>query len=44
MATCDLLLEHAIVVTMDEAFTVHPSGHVAVTGDAIVGVGAGTGD
>jgi 5-methylthioadenosine/S-adenosylhomocysteine deaminase len=44
MPTCDLLLEHAIVVTMDEAFTVHPSGHVAITGDAIVGVGAGTGD
>jgi 5-methylthioadenosine/S-adenosylhomocysteine deaminase len=29
---------------MDDAFTVHPSGHVAVTGDAIVGVGAGAGD
>jgi len=29
---------------MDEAFTVHPSGHVAITGDAIVGVGAGAGD
>jgi 5-methylthioadenosine/S-adenosylhomocysteine deaminase len=36
---CDLLLANADVVTMDERFTVHRGGGVAVTGNTIVGVG-----
>src|SRR4051812_30293814 len=41
---CDLLLTGALVVTMDERFTVHPSGAVAVSGNAIVAVGDIAGD
>jgi 5-methylthioadenosine/S-adenosylhomocysteine deaminase len=44
MPTCDLLLHNAVVLTMDEACTVYRDGHVAIAGDAIVGVGPGTGD
>src|SRR5918996_5871148 len=36
---CDLLLADALVVTMDEQFTVYASGSVAVSGSTIVGVG-----
>jgi len=40
MATsCDLLLTNAHVVTMDDRFTVHAGGSIAVTGGAIVAVG-----
>ena len=39
MPRCDILLTDAIVLTMDEAFTVHNPGSVAVTGDAIAAVG-----
>jgi 5-methylthioadenosine/S-adenosylhomocysteine deaminase len=41
MAPCDLLFVNATVVTMDEAFTVHAPGWVAVTGDSIVALGGG---
>jgi 5-methylthioadenosine/S-adenosylhomocysteine deaminase len=44
MPACDLLLEHALVITMDEGFSVHAEGHVAVIGDAIAGVGPGSGE
>jgi 5-methylthioadenosine/S-adenosylhomocysteine deaminase len=44
MPTCDLLLHNALVLTMDEACTIHRDGHVAITGEAVVGVGAGAGD
>src|SRR4026209_2708139 len=37
---CDLLLTNAHVLTMDEEFTVHASGSVAVAGGAILAVGA----
>ncbi len=37
--TCDLLLTNATILTMDEQFTVHASGGVAVAGDAVVAVG-----
>jgi 5-methylthioadenosine/S-adenosylhomocysteine deaminase len=36
---CDVLLADATVLTMDEQFTVHRGGAVAVTGDSIVAVG-----
>src|SRR6187549_2898965 len=36
---CDLLLTNATIVTMDERFTVHADGGVAIAGDSIVGVG-----
>jgi 5-methylthioadenosine/S-adenosylhomocysteine deaminase len=39
--TCDLLLTNAHVLTMDEAFTVHPSGFVAIAGSSILAVGDG---
>jgi 5-methylthioadenosine/S-adenosylhomocysteine deaminase len=39
MQRCDVLLTDAIVLTMDEAFTVHNPGSVAVTGDSIAAVG-----
>src|SRR5215468_3755007 len=40
MAThCDLLLTNAHVVTMDDRFTVHAGGSIAVSGGAIVAVG-----
>ena len=37
--SCDLLLTNALVVTMDEQFTIHSSGAIAVNGNAIVAVG-----
>jgi 5-methylthioadenosine/S-adenosylhomocysteine deaminase len=36
---CDLLLTNAVVLTMDEQFTIHRSGGVAIAGDAIAAVG-----
>ncbi len=36
---CDLLLTHAHVLTMDDRFTTHASGAVAITGSTIVAVG-----
>jgi len=40
MATsCDLLLINAHILTMDDRFTVHASGSIAVTGGAIVAIG-----
>jgi 5-methylthioadenosine/S-adenosylhomocysteine deaminase len=36
---CDLLLTNALVVTMDEQFSVYVSGSIAVTGSGIVAVG-----
>src|SRR3954471_1535357 len=41
---CDLLLTGALVVTMDERFTMYPSGAIAISGDAIVAVGDVAGD
>jgi 5-methylthioadenosine/S-adenosylhomocysteine deaminase len=41
MPSCDLLLTGATVLTMDEAFSVHTPGWVAVTGDSIAAVGSG---
>src|SRR4051812_9930291 len=38
-ARCDLLLTNALVLTMDERFTIHQSGALAVSGDSIVAVG-----
>jgi len=38
-STCDLLLTNATVLTMDERFTVHAPGAVAITGDTIAAVG-----
>lgn len=37
----DLLLTNATVLTMDEAFTVHRGGAIAIEGDSIVAVGPG---
>ena len=39
MPSCDLLLTNATILTMDEAFTVHEAGSVAIAGDTIVAVG-----
>src|SRR5206468_1348780 len=39
MTACDLRLTSATVLTMDERFTVHRGGSVAISGDAIVAVG-----
>src|SRR5688500_11528788 len=39
VASCDLLLTNALVLTMDAQFTIHRSGGVAITGDSIVAVG-----
>jgi 5-methylthioadenosine/S-adenosylhomocysteine deaminase len=39
MPRCDLLLTNATIVTMDERFTVHSDGGVAIAGDSIVSVG-----
>ena len=39
MQTCDLLLTNAIVLTMDERFTLHRPGAVAIVGDTIRAVG-----
>src|SRR3982751_1854241 len=43
MPACDVLLTNAIVITMDDQFSVHRSGAVAVTGDSIVAVGPDAG-
>jgi len=40
MATCDLRLTNATVLTMARRFTIHRRSSVAITGDAIVAVGA----
>ena len=39
---CDLLLTNAVVLTMDDRFTLHAPGSVAVTGNSITAVGVGT--
>jgi 5-methylthioadenosine/S-adenosylhomocysteine deaminase len=39
MITCNLLLTNALVLTMDEQFTLHRGGAVAITGNSIVAVG-----
>jgi 5-methylthioadenosine/S-adenosylhomocysteine deaminase len=39
MPSCDLLLTNATVLTMDEHFTLHTAGAVAVQGDSIAAVG-----
>ena len=39
MPSCDLVLSNATVLTMDESFTVHEAGSVAIAGDTIVAVG-----
>lgn len=41
MASCDVLLTNATVLTMDEGFSVHARGWVAVAGDSIHAVGSG---
>src|SRR4051812_6647310 len=41
---CDLLLTRALVVTMDERFTMYASGAVAISGETIVAVGDVAGD
>ena len=40
MPSCDLLLINAVVLTMDAQSTIHRRGAIAITGDAIVAVGA----
>src|ERR671912_291237 len=44
MPACDLVLTNATVLTLDEGFTVHAPGSVAIAGDSIVAVGPDTGD
>lgn len=39
MPPCDRLLINAVVLTMDEQFTVHRGGGVAIAGDSIAAVG-----
>src|SRR4051812_26203832 len=39
MAACDVLLTNATVLTMDERFTIHAPGAVAIEGDHIVALG-----
>src|SRR5215211_2590549 len=39
MTDCDLLLTNAMVVTMDEQFTVYANSAMAIRGDSIVAVG-----
>ena len=39
MHSCDLLLTNALVVTMDEQYTIHSSGAVAISGNIILAVG-----
>ena len=39
MRPCDLLLTNALVVTMDERFSIHRDGSVAIGGNAILAVG-----
>jgi 5-methylthioadenosine/S-adenosylhomocysteine deaminase len=41
MPSCDLLLTNALVLTMDERFTAHSPGWVAIAGDRIAEVGGG---
>ncbi len=41
---CDLLLTNAQILTMDERFTVHARGVIAISGGAIVAVGDIAGD
>ena len=41
MPSCDVLLTSATVLTMDEQFTLHEAGGVAISGDSIVAVGPG---
>jgi 5-methylthioadenosine/S-adenosylhomocysteine deaminase len=36
---CDLLLTNALVLTMDERFTIHQDGAVAIAGESIVDLG-----
>jgi 5-methylthioadenosine/S-adenosylhomocysteine deaminase len=38
-SSCDLLLTNAYVVTMDDSFSVHTSGSIAISGGSILGVG-----
>jgi len=38
--TCDLRLTNAVVLTMDQLFTIHRRSCVAITGDSIAAVGA----
>ena len=40
MPSCDVLLANATVLTMDEQFTQHAAGGVAILGDSIAAVGA----
>ena len=42
--TCDILLTNAHVLTMDDHFTAHAAGWVAIAGDRIVETGGGTAD
>src|SRR5215203_5373878 len=44
MPDCDLLLTNAFVLTMDEQFTLHASGFVAIRKDSIVAVGPASSD
>ena len=39
MPSCDLLLTNATILTMDEEFSIHTSGGLAISGDSIVAVG-----
>jgi 5-methylthioadenosine/S-adenosylhomocysteine deaminase len=39
MPSCDLLLTNAVVLTMDDRYTIHTPGAVAVTGSVITAVG-----
>ncbi|RPI52787.1 MAG: amidohydrolase [Acidobacteria bacterium] len=41
---CDLLLTNALIVTMDEQFSIHAPGSIAITGSAILAVGDVAGD
>jgi 5-methylthioadenosine/S-adenosylhomocysteine deaminase len=41
---CDILLTNALVLTMDEGFTVHRAGTVAIAGNSILAVGDVAGD
>src|SRR6188474_2836602 len=36
---CDLLLTNALIVTMDEQFTIHSPGSIAIAGSSILAVG-----
>jgi 5-methylthioadenosine/S-adenosylhomocysteine deaminase len=41
---CDLLLTNALIVTMDEQFTIHSSGSIAIAGNSILAIGDIAGD